>query len=245
MRCVTCQGRVRARGSQSAMLSLGADQLAALLRGAASSQSCRRAMPFKAMVIGEFNSGKTSLINSLLGEPHLPTSVVANTTVVTVIGYAARPRLAIEGFDRTRVAVDWDLISCLPPQTARRLHVGLPLVALKSLQFIDTPGFATGDEIRDQRTFRASTRADVIIWCTPAIQAWKASEQHTWFALSERARRTGILAITFADALASPAEATRLFTRLNAEAGPYFRAIVMVKGARFSRAWTEQDLTRP
>src|SRR5262249_37019411 len=147
MRCVTCQGRVRARGSQSAMLSLGADQLAALLRGAASSQSCRRAMPFKAMVIGEFNSGKTSLINSLLGEPHLPTSVVANTTVVTVIGYAARPRLAIEGFDRTRVAVDWDLIGCLPPQTGRRLHVGLALCAPTTLRFMEGLRFSAGAEL--------------------------------------------------------------------------------------------------
>src|SRR5204863_4357843 len=63
--------------------------------------------------------------------------------------------------------------------------------------------------------------------CTPAMQAWKASEERAWLALPGRVRDRGILAVTFEDTIQSEADATRLLSRLNAEAGSYFRRIVM------------------
>ena len=63
--------------------------------------------------------------------------------------------------------------------------------------------------------------------CTPAMQAWKASEERAWLTLPKRVRERGILAVTFEDAVASPSDLGRLLMRLRAEAGAYFRKIVL------------------
>jgi GTPase Era involved in 16S rRNA processing len=102
----------------------------------------------------------------------------------------------------------------------------MPLDRLRTLRAVDTPGFALGDAAMEARTLHACRYADTIIWCTPAMQAWKASEEQAWLALSKTLRRRGILAITFMDMLRSPGDAGRLMARLNADAGHLFRKIV-------------------
>src|SRR5262249_35077076 len=78
----------------------------------------------------------------------------------------------------------------------------------------------------DRRTLQLCSRADHVIWCTPAMQAWKASEERAWLSLPKKRRERGVVAVTFEDAIASPADAGRLLGRLQAEAGAHFRRIV-------------------
>ena len=196
--------------------------------------------PWRVVVIGEFNAGKTTLINALLGEALLPTSVLANTRLVTVVSFAARARMLLECFDRTRATIDRAMLARPAAQVARRLHIGLPHAALKTLCLIDTPGLAAGDAAIEHHIHRALSRADVVVWCTPAMQAWKATEQTIWLGLPERIRSKGILAITFADAIDSSDDAARLIARLNAEAGPYFTGIARMPGVTRTAARPRQ-----
>lgn len=177
-------------------------------------------------VIGEFNSGKTTLVNALLGAPVLPTSFTRHTAYPTVVGFACKPSLRAELAGRRRVAVAWTAIDGAPAPHIRRLHVGMPLDRLKTLRAVDTPGFGLGDGDDEARTLRACRGADTVIWCTPAMQAWKASELRTWLALPRAMRQRGVLAVTFMDALPSKEDAGRLLARLTADAGPHFRRIV-------------------
>jgi hypothetical protein len=182
--------------------------------------------PTRIVVIGEFNSGKTTLVNALLGAAVLPTSFTRHTAYPTVVGFASKPTLRAELAGRRRVAVAWTAIDGAPAPHIRRLHVGMPLDRLKTLRAVDTPGFGLGDEDDEARTLRACRSADTVIWCTPAMQAWKASELRTWLALPPAMRQRGVLAVTFMDALPSKADAGRLLARLAADAGPHFRRIV-------------------
>ncbi|MBX9590421.1 MAG: dynamin family protein [Hyphomonadaceae bacterium] len=179
------------------------------------------------VVVGEFNSGKTTLVNALVGAPVLTPSAVARTAHPTVVGFAPKPSLSAETTDRRRMPVAWDGLDAVAPGDIRRLHVGVPLERLKRLSVVDTPGLGLADGESDRRSLQACRTADAVIWCTPAMQAWKASEEQTWRALPERVRARGLLAVTFADAIASPADMDRLMQRLSAEAGPYFRRVAM------------------
>jgi Dynamin family len=187
--------------------------------------------PARIVVIGEFNSGKTSLINAFLGTSVLPTSFITRTACPTVIGYAAKPSLAAEIARRKRMRMVWERIGDPQEPDIRRLHVGVPLQRLKTLRVIDTPGLGLDDDHSDARTLRACRGADTVIWCTPAMQAWKASEERAWLTLPKRLRQRGILAVTFADAIASQ-DAHRLLARLHAEAGPHFREVVLASELR-------------
>jgi hypothetical protein len=212
--------------------------VAALLRVGFSQGVPAGCRPLRVIIIGEFNAGKTSLINSLLEKPLLPTGIVSSTAIPTVIGFAAEPRLAVEASDRRHRPLAWDdlhrlqgptLENGVPRGIPRRLHIGLPLERLKRMRLIDTPGLAAGNAIAEAQTRRACCRADVIVWCTPAWQAWKRSEESAWLRLPQGVRRRGLLAITFADAIPSPAAADQLLRRLREAAGAYFHEIVLIK----------------
>jgi hypothetical protein len=199
----------------------GFDEAPAILPGA-------KQVPVRVAVIGEFNSGKTSLVNALLGAPVLPTSFTRHTAYPTVVRYAAKRRLCAEIAQRRRVPIAWDELDGLPLRHIRRLHVGVPLDRLRTLRVVDTPGLALCDEKLEARTRQICRYADTIVWCTPAMQAWKASELQAWLALPKSLRRRGVLAITFMDVLRSPGDAGRLMARLNADAAPFFSRIVTV-----------------
>ncbi|HWE18746.1 MAG TPA: dynamin family protein [Hyphomicrobiaceae bacterium] len=187
-----------------------------------------RERPVRVAVIGEFNSGKTSLVNALLGADVLPTSFITHTPYPTVIRFAAKPSLSAEIAQRRRVPFAWEHLDRSPSHHIHRLHVGMPLDRLRHLRPIDTPGLGLGDEVLEARTLRACRSADTIVWCTPAMQAWKASEHQAWLALPRAVRRRGILAVTFMDALRSQSDEGRLMARLQAEAGALFRKIVTI-----------------
>ena len=206
-----------------------------------------RQTPTRIVVVGEFNSGKTSLVNALVGAPLLTPSFITHTAYPTVLGFAARHSLSAEIANRKRVPTAWDCLDGPSQENIRRLHVGAPLERLKSMRVIDTPGLGFGDEGGDRRALQVCRNADTVIWCTPAMQAWKASEERAWLTLPRRIRERGILAVTFEDAIGSDSDANRLLARLRSEAGQYFREIAMASGLHaLTRAETGNGLgSRP
>jgi hypothetical protein len=202
-------------------MSKGADAVAP---AEARSNRARRA---RIVVVGEFNSGKTTVVNALVGAPVLTPSCIAHTTHPTVVAYAAKSSLTAEGANRRRTPVAWDRLDDAAPGDIRRLHVGAPMECLKQFSVVDTPGLGFADSESDRRSLQACRGADVVIWCTPAMQAWKASEEKAWLALPKTVRARGVLAVTFADEIVSQSDVDRLLERLRTEAGPYFRMVVM------------------
>jgi hypothetical protein len=204
-------------------------------RSPARSERLHRPLPSVA-AIGEFRSGRSSLINALAGMAAVPTSHRVQVPYPVLITHAARPSLALELIDRRRVAADWDSVGGALSHSVRRLHLALPADALKSLRLIDTPAYDTERCARDERVLAACRRADAIVWCTPAVQAWKASERDAWLAMPKRMRERGILAVTYRDLVPSEQDLRRLATRIRAEAGPHFSAVVMVASTEAVRA---------
>ncbi len=188
----------------------------------------RIALPPRVALVGEFNSGKSTLANALLGAEVLPTSFLANTRVPLLLHYSSVPSLSYEDADHKLKPLDLSTIEDLRRRDARMLHVGLPVERLKRFELIDTPGLANGSSQVDALVLEACRRSHIAIWCTVASQAWKGSEQSQWARLPKRLQSRGVLAVTHIDDIASEQDRSRLGQRLAVEAKPHFGAICML-----------------
>ncbi len=187
--------------------------------------------PPRIVLLGEFNSGKTTLANALIGADVLPTSIHANTRIPIHVHYSAEPAITV-GLDLgIRRPLDATTLNEVVSGRARMLHVGLAADRLKLFELIDTPGLASGDFRLDKVNLEACRHANIAIWCTAATQAWKATETLTWEAVAQRLHRNGLLIATLADALNTDRDRMRVEARLRHEASRSFAGIAMVTAA--------------
>ncbi len=176
--------------------------------------------PLRVVILGEYNSGKTSVTDLLIGNGLLPTSVVSNTHVPVLITHAPTP--AIFGIDPrgNRIRVDGDDDDPLTDLTFQALQIALPLERLRRFQILDTPsGVNPAAFVGD---------ADIVLWCTVSTRAWTESERATWLGLPKRFGRNSLLVATHKDGLQTDDEVERVSNRLRGLTSGLFRDVVLV-----------------
>lgn len=181
--------------------------------------------PFRVAILGESNSGKSSIANLLAGEIALPALPVANTRIPTLLRYGAVPAVEALHENGQRSAVTSS--DTLPLKNIIRLEVGLPRKALSSLEVLDFPGSANPLFQMEVRAVLRH-RVDAAVWATGATQAWRETERVAWCGLPERLRRRGLLAVTHRDLITSEEDFRRLRTRLEGVAKTHFSALCFV-----------------
>ena len=199
-------------------------QLSPAIR-ALSRTASRLDRPLRVAILGETNSGKSSLANLLAGVDSLPTAVIPNTSIPTLLYYSAQPEVwaEYEGGRRERLMGAFGV----PQRPIFRIDVGLPSRRLFNLQVLDLPGFIdpmTGHVVVDA----AVHNVDAAVWCTMSTQAWKESERAAWEMLPPRIASRGLLVATHCDLLHQPSDRQKLLTRLRVAAGASFRGIVLL-----------------
>ncbi|TVR03460.1 MAG: hypothetical protein EA398_04880 [Deltaproteobacteria bacterium] len=135
--------------------------------------------PLTVAVLGEFNAGKSTLINAFVAEEMVATGVLPTTSHVNVIRYGPRP---VARWTRTDGAVEElpfaeaaTLVRQRPEEIAE-LEFCYPHPELRSIHFWDTPGFNAPVDEHEQRAGRALQTADAILWLLDAHQALTATE---------------------------------------------------------------------
>ncbi|HEX5998408.1 MAG TPA: dynamin family protein [Hyphomicrobiaceae bacterium] len=191
--------------------------------------------PPRAAMLGEFNAGKSSLVNLMLGSALMPADLLTNTHLPMRLAYAPRPLIAAVGSDGQRTTVQPHELDTCSIESTERLDIGLPLETLSECTFIDMPGLNDPNQSGVPIEWAAS-HSHMALWCTPAPQAWKGSELEAWAMLPKRLRSRSLLVVTHADVLHDPNDCAKVAERLRREAGDLFAGIVLLSVTEAARA---------
>jgi predicted GTPase len=153
---------------------------------------------FHLVVVGEFNHGKTTFVNALLGANVLPVGVTPTTAVIHHLEYAAEPRAEVVFASDRRAPLPFPEVrnfsvgqsraphhavgeAQLPPAAedeVKYLEVGYPAELLKDrIVLVDTPGVNDLSLQRADITYSYIPRSDAVLFLLDAGQPLKESER--------------------------------------------------------------------
>lgn len=152
--------------------------------GAINDLATDRSRPVRLAIVGEFNAGKSTFINALIGADVAPTGVLPTTATLHHLRFAPDPIAKIlfarDRDPSERIVALGDLRAALKGLDAasiRRVEILMPLASLVRVEILDTPGFNAPDARHTQVARAAFAEADVAVWLLDATQPMKRSER--------------------------------------------------------------------
>lgn len=177
-------------------------------------------------LLGEFSAGKSTLANILLGATRSPVRVTA--TQAPPIWYVSGSGLPVHiSADGTETTLPDLCIDDLSLQDTRAVRVSVPTDALSRFSLLDMPG-SSDPNMSSDLWDALLPLADIVIWCTPATQAWRQSEAAVWDMVPEALQHRSLLLLTRIDKVASPSDRARIAKRVQRETDGLFRAVLPV-----------------
>ena len=180
------------------------------------------------VVLGEFNHGKTTFVNALLGGPVLPTGITPTTAMIHEVRHGDAPRAVLvrrppdagatsRPLTGPREDVAFSQLGDLvaggraKPEDVLRVEIEYPAELLRDrVTLVDTPGVNDLNHQRAEITYGYVPRADGVVFLLDAGQILKESERRF---LRDRLLGAGrdriVFAINKADLL-SPSERTEV-----------------------------------
>ena len=168
---------------------------------------------FHLVVVGEFNHGKTTFVNALLGQRVLPVGVTPTTAAIHHIRWAERPEAFVVSSGGERREIPFAEVQRFAAgggaTTAEvdYLEVGYPASLLKErIVLVDTPGVNDLSLQRADITYSYIPRADAVLFLLDAGQILKESERVFLNEKLLKASRDKIVFVITKWDLLSPAE---------------------------------------
>jgi GTPase SAR1 family protein len=139
---------------------------------------------FHLVVVGEFNHGKSTFVNALLGESVLPTGVTPTTAAIHHLKYADEPEATVVFSSGRRETIPFgdtrrfSVGGGAHVEEVDFLEVGYPAQLLKErILLVDTPGVNDLSLQRADITYSYIPRADAVLFLLDAGQILKESER--------------------------------------------------------------------
>lgn len=137
--------------------------------------------PIRVGVIGQFSSGKSSLLNIILQKDILATGVVPVTSKPCSLKYAKDYALGVKLEDNSYELLSVDALNSFSDQrkslkSAKALNIYAPVKLLKKINFIDTPGL-DANELDNKASKNEFSKMHLIIWLSLIDNAGKKSEE--------------------------------------------------------------------
>ena len=154
------------------------------------------------LFLGEFNRGKSSLINCLLRTDILPMDVTPTTATINVIRFNDNPGIRIQSHDGTSESLPFAAQSLTAftgdakTDKVSFIEIGMPNPLLRSnTVIVDTPGVDDLDQQRVEITYNFVPQADAVVFVLSALSALNKSEVEF---LQNAVLKNGINRILFA-----------------------------------------------
>ena len=129
-------------------------------------------------VIGQFSSGKSTFLNTLLGQDILPSGLTPVTAKAVRLKFAKMPLLSVKfinGSESLLASSDLAELNKLGEQVSS-MTLYAPSEILKEINFIDTPGLNSLRDADTKETKNTLKKVSGAIWLSLANNAAKASE---------------------------------------------------------------------
>jgi len=139
---------------------------------------------FNLVVLGEFNHGKSTFVNALLGQALLPVGITPTTATINHIVWGEEPRAravlrdgGTEEIDPANLA-DYVTLDGEHSAGIRYVELSYPAEILRNkVTLVDTPGVNDINEARADITYSYIPRADAVIFLLDSTQVLKRSER--------------------------------------------------------------------
>jgi GTPase Era involved in 16S rRNA processing len=139
---------------------------------------------FHLVVLGEFNHGKSTFVNALLGADILPTGITPTTASINHVVWADRPgaRVMMAAGESKEIdpgqLKEWVTVAGNRASEVAYVELGYPSELLRNqVVLVDTPGVNDLNEQRAEVTYGYVPRADAVVFLLDAGQALKDSER--------------------------------------------------------------------
>ncbi len=139
---------------------------------------------FHLVVLGEFNHGKSTFVNALLGSDILPTGITPTTASINHVVWAQTPTARVvlttgeSKFLDPHQLKEWVTVAGGHASEVAYVELGYPSDLLKNqVVLVDTPGVNDLNEQRAEVTYGYVPRADAVVFLLDAGQALKDSER--------------------------------------------------------------------
>lgn len=159
--------------------------------------------PLLVLVMGEFSTGKSTFINTLLGAEVLTTAQIPTTAVVSLLSYGEKPAVKLHHQDGNVTEYDFaklDEITAEGDEDKQALRDNLDYVEiqypnelLKQIHIVDTPGLNAHREKHTANTVNFQEKADVVLWMFKADASGRSTELSAIKALGKRLKPIAIV----------------------------------------------------
>ena len=135
--------------------------------------------PLSLAIVGEFNAGKSTIVNALVGDDVFPTGVLPTTAHTGIVRWGPRKAARVIYVDDTREEQSLQQARVTMKTNADqvgRVEFTHPHPALRLVHYWDTPGFNALEERHETTAAEALQRAEAILWVMDANQVLSQTE---------------------------------------------------------------------
>lgn len=137
--------------------------------------------PLLLAILGEFNAGKSTLVNAFVGADVAPTGFLPTTATLNVLRSGAEKLVRLVRRDGTTREGEWSQLKAMLEEAEEggavdHVEIVLPSELLERVWILDTPGSNAPVPEHEALAAEALRRADAALWIFDSGQAGKATE---------------------------------------------------------------------